>query len=158
VTQAQIRIVSGGQTGVDRAALDFALELGIPCGGWCPEGRLAEDGRIADRYPLKELPGGGYRERTHQNVRDSDGSLIIYKGELEGGTAETVRFCRQIAKPYVLINAVDTPAKDAAAAIREFVRQHRIQVLNVAGPRHSKWPDAGSYVMAMLQEFAAAAW
>jgi predicted Rossmann-fold nucleotide-binding protein len=81
-----VKIISGGQTGVDRAALDVALKNGIECGGWCPAGRLDEFGKIPDRYPLRELEGGGFTERTLQNVKDSDGTVIIYSGKLSGGT------------------------------------------------------------------------
>src|SRR5210317_1948565 len=87
VSDARLRIVSGGQTGVDRGALDAALTLGRVCGGWCPEGRLADDGPIPARYPLQELPGGGYRARTRRNVRDSDATLIVTFGAPTGGTA-----------------------------------------------------------------------
>src|SRR6266571_9073801 len=80
------KIVSGGQTGVDRAALDVALELGIPCGGWCPRGRRAEDGIIPERYPLIETPTTAYPQRTERNVRDSDGTLVLTVGRADGGT------------------------------------------------------------------------
>src|SRR5438876_1977372 len=83
------KIISGGQTGVDRAALDVALELGIPCGGWCPQGRRAEDGVIPARYPLRETPWWGYPQRTEWNVRDSDGTLILAEGEPDRGTVLT---------------------------------------------------------------------
>ena len=82
---SSIKIVSGGQAGADRAALDAALACGVSCGGWCPEGRLAEDGRIADSYPIVELPGAGYRQRTRRNVQDSDGTAIFSFGPPEGG-------------------------------------------------------------------------
>ncbi|NIO41939.1 MAG: hypothetical protein GTO41_18270, partial [Burkholderiales bacterium] len=99
-----MKVVTGGQTGVDRGALDAALELNIQCGGWCPEGRLAEDGPIPEIYPLQELAGGDYRDRTRKNVVDSDGSAIIYFGEIEGGTESTLDDCVQLAKPYQLID------------------------------------------------------
>src|SRR3989442_2721366 len=86
-----VEIVSGGQTGVDRAALDTALALGLPCGGWCPRGRRAEDGPLPTRYPLRETPSSSYPERTVWNVRDSDGTLILHRGRLSGGTALTLR-------------------------------------------------------------------
>src|SRR5437867_5771751 len=88
-----VKIMSGGQTGVDRAALDVALKHGIDCGGWCPAGRLDEFGRIPDRYPVRELQAGGFTERTMQNVKDSDGTVVIYSGQIGGGTEQTVRLC-----------------------------------------------------------------
>ena len=92
------KIISGGQTGADRAALDVALELKIPCGGWCPKGRRAEDGRIDDRYPLKETPSTDYRVRTRLNVEESDGTLVITRGPLTGGTALTIKLVRENGK------------------------------------------------------------
>jgi hypothetical protein len=135
------KIVSGGQTGVDRGALDAALELAFPCGGWCPTDRMAEDGRIDDRYPVVELSGAGYRQRTRQNVIDSDGTLVIYNGELSGGTRETVRFCERLGKPFVALDALTV---DEAAMVKQalaFVAEHGVAVLNVAGPRASSWVD-----------------
>ena len=87
-----LKIISGGQTGVDRAALDVALRHGIECGGWCPAGRLDEFGKIPDHYPIQELQGGGFTERTLQNVKDSDGTVVVYSVELRGGTEQTVAF------------------------------------------------------------------
>lgn len=133
-----IKVVSGGQTGVDRGALDAALELNIPCGGWCPEGRLAEDGTIPEQYPVKELEGGDYRDRTRKNVLDSDGTAIIYFGEIEGGTESTLDDCVQMAKPYQLINGEGTETGQAAKQIAEFVRDRGLRTLNIAGPRASK--------------------
>lgn len=94
------RIVSGGQTGVDRGALDAAIFLGIAHGGWCPQGRLAEDGTIPPRYELTETNSSKYPIRTQQNVIDSDGTLILYAGELQGGTSLTLRFARERNKPW----------------------------------------------------------
>ena len=88
-----LKIISGGQTGVDRAALDMALQHGIACGGWCPEARRAEDGIIPEKYPLEVLAGGDYKARTRKNVQESDGTVIIYFGELRGGTKQTLNFC-----------------------------------------------------------------
>lgn len=142
---ALARIVSGGQTGVDRGALDAALERGFPCGGWCPEGRLAEDGRIADRYLLKVLPDAGYAERTAQNVLDSDATLVLCHERLEGGTEYTVRLCVEHARPHKLIDAAAVGAERAAAIALEFVAANGVRVLNVAGPRQSKWSGAHAY-------------
>ena len=130
-----MKIISGGQTGVDRAALDAALSLGIECGGWCPAGRLDENGRIPDQYPVRELPNGGFPERTLQNVLDSDATIIIHPGSLHGGTAETARICDQKRKPFMLIDASITTAEDAAHEIGRFVHTHHVRVLNVAGQR-----------------------
>jgi putative molybdenum carrier protein len=139
------KIVSGGQTGVDRGALDAALDAGFPCGGWCPAGRAAEDGPIAARYPLTEMPDGGYLERTIQNVIDSDATLVFYFGELEGGTEQTVLQCMRRKKPYKLIDGDEVPPARAAALAAAFVARHRVSVLNVAGPRQSGNPRAYSY-------------
>ena len=128
-------IVSGGQTGVDRAALDVALELDIPCGGWCPQDRKAEDGAIPDRYPLRETPYKNYNIRTEWNVRDSDATLILNLGSLEGGTARTVEIARQLRRPCLVIDLESNPDP---AEVREWLRQHKIRKLNIAGPRESK--------------------
>jgi hypothetical protein len=98
------KIISGGQTGVDRAALDVALELGLPCGGWCPKGRRAEDGKIPGRYPLEETSSAEYPVRTQLNVEDSDGTLILSWGSPTGGTALTIKLARRLKKPYLLID------------------------------------------------------
>jgi predicted Rossmann-fold nucleotide-binding protein len=148
-----VKIISGGQTGVDRAALDVALEHGIESGGWCPVGRLDEFGRIPDRYPLKELDSGGFTERTLQNVKDSDGTVIIYPGKLGGGTEQTVRFCAQEQRPHELIDASTMSVEEAAQAISDFARENKIDMLNVAGPRHSEWADGYDYAFRALNEF-----
>jgi len=145
------RIVSGGQTGVDRGALDAALEAGFPCGGWAPEGRIAEDGPIAARYPLSELAGGGYEERTLKNVLDSDGTAIIYFKALEGGTRQTRDDCVAHGKLHELIDASRTAPNEAALKLADFVQRNRIAVLNVAGPRASKWPGAHEYARSTIK-------
>lgn len=151
------KIVSGGQTGVDRGALDAALESHFPCGGWCPPGRLAEDGVIPARYPLTELERGGYRERTVRNVLDSDATAILFQGEIEGGTGHTRQCCLESGKPLLLIDAARKSTIDAAAEISAFIAREDIAVLNVAGPRSSKWPEAQQYARAALAPVLAAA-
>ena len=131
------KIVSGGQIGVDRAALDVALDLGMSCGGWCPQGRRAVDGVIPEKYPLKETAARNYNTRTKLNVRDSDGTLILNRGELNGGTAYTVRVADELGKPYLVVNLEDVPDGKEVVA---WIRRHDIQVLNVAGPRENKCP------------------
>ena len=150
------KIISGGQTGVDRGALDAALEAKFPCGGWAPAGRIAEDGPIPARYPLAELKGGGYEERTLQNVLDSDGTAILYFGELEGGTHLTAQYCQEHRKPCELLNAERLSPKQSAREIVAFVTGKRIKVLNIAGPRASKWPGARDYARETLSLVLAA--
>jgi hypothetical protein len=148
-----VKIISGGQTGVDRAALDVALKHGIECGGWCPAGRLDEFGRIPDRYPLRELRSVGFTERTLQNVKDSDGTVVIYPGELRGGSEQTLRFCVELQRPHQLIDASKTTAEDAANLITDFVRAKKIGILNVAGPRQSEWLEGYNYAFLALSAF-----
>jgi hypothetical protein len=136
------RLVSGGQSGVDRAALDAALELGLPCGGWCPKGRKAEDGPIADRYPLTETPSAQYSQRTRWNIRDSDGTLILSWGELTGGTLLTADECRKAGKPHLVLDLADEEhLLEAIATARTWGAANVASgVLNVAGPRESSHP------------------
>jgi Circularly permutated YpsA SLOG family len=148
-----VKIISGGQTGVDRAALDVALNHGIECGGWCPAGRLDEFGRIPDQYPVWALEDGGFAERTFRNVKDSDGTVVIYAGKLSGGTEQTVRFCVEQRRPHQLIDASKTSAAGAAKLITDFVRNNRIQILNVAGPRQSEWAEGYDYASQPLEAF-----
>jgi len=148
-----VKIISGGQTGVDRAALDVALKHQIKCGGWVPAGRLDEFGRIPDRYPVKELEQRSFAERTLQNVKDSDGTVIIYFEGLRGGTEYTLNCCVELAKPHCLIDAAEISEKDAAIAIVDLVREHNVSTLNVAGPRKSEWPDGYDYAFRVLEIF-----
>lgn len=141
-----IRIVSGGQTGVDRAALDVALALGIPCGGWCPQGRRAEDGRIPLVYPLQEMPSSEYADRTEKNVIDSDGTLIVCVGEPRGGTHFTLLCAQKHGKPYYIVDLARHPHQ-ALAGTRAWLQTQRVAVLNIAGPRESEHP--GIYDLAV---------
>lgn len=149
------KIVSGGQTGVDRGALDAALSLNFPCGGWCPEGRVAEDGVIDARYPLRVLAGGGYRQRTEMNVLDSDGTVLIFFDYLivGGGTEQTLSFCLKARKPYLLLDGHELNISRAAAKIGDFVGRYGIHVLNVAGPSGSRLPEAQPYTCAVIREY-----
>jgi predicted Rossmann-fold nucleotide-binding protein len=135
-------VVSGGQTGVDRAALDVALEVGIKISGYCPRGRKAEDGKIPAKYPLTETDSEDYETRTEKNVEISDGTLILNVGQLTGGTAVTVGFARKHNKP-VFILQLDRDRPDASEECRHWLEQNNIRMLNVAGPRASK--AAGIY-------------
>lgn len=140
------KIISGGQTGVDRAALDAAIQYNIPHGGWCPRGRRAEDGIVDARYQLVETASHDYNQRTEYNVKDSDGTLILNLGKLEGGTAFTVRIAEAIPKPCLIVNLarpVDTHGVFTWLAV------NKIHVLNVAGPRESKYP--GIYARAKME-------
>lgn len=132
------KIVSGGQTGADRAALDFAIEYDMDHGGWMPEGRMAEDGLIPDSYGLIELTGGGYPQRTEKNVQDSDGTLIVSRGPLSGGSLLTFELAQKHGRPCMHVDLETVIVFDAAIDIYEWLRGYDIHVLNVAGPRASK--------------------
>lgn len=151
------RVVSGGQTGVDRGALDAALELGFPCGGWCPPGRLAEDGGIPLRYPVQELASGGYRQRTIKNVLESDGTLLIHFGGPEGGTSLTLQQCIRKGKPYMLLDGDAVTAADGGQIAAAFVAENNVVTLNVAGPRISRESRGHQYAYAVLIELLRAA-
>jgi len=137
------KIVSGGQTGVDRAALDVALELGLPCGGWCPQGRKTEDGALNLRYPLIEAPSKDYEQRTKWNVRDSDGTLVLTSGPPTEGTAFTIEAAEKLRKPCLVLDLNNWPSE---STVKVWAKDHAVRVLNVAGPRESKCP--GIYVQA----------
>jgi hypothetical protein len=141
-------VISGGQTGVDRAALDVALELRLPCGGWCPKGRRAEDGEIASRYPLRETPSGDYFERTEWNVRDSDGTLVLTEGPPTEGTALTIELAARLGKPFLVIDLTSQPH---ASTVQSWVKTHHVRILNVAGPRESKLPGIYARAVAFLR-------
>ncbi|RMH62085.1 MAG: hypothetical protein D6678_01795 [Zetaproteobacteria bacterium] len=133
-------IVSGGQTGVDRAALDAALATGLAIGGWCPRGRKALDGIIPEKYPLKETPSSAYAQRTQWNVRDSDGTLILCDHAPTGGTALTIRHCIQLSKPHLILQLPtrrQATEADNTPQFLNWLHRHHIGVLNVAGPREN---------------------
>lgn len=147
----RLKIVSGGQSGVDRAALDFAIAGGYPHGGWCPRGRRAEDGAIAARYALNETASAGYRERTRRNVLDSDATLILNTGNLADGSLLTLRIAEREGKPVHVV-ALDAASRHRQLSqVSDWLRTHRIGVLNVAGPRESKRPGIRTRALALLQ-------
>jgi hypothetical protein len=144
-----LKIVSGGQTGVDRAALDWALSRGVECGGWCPKGRKAEDGQISTKYPLVETPSVHYEQRAEFNVRDTDGTVVISTGpELRGGSKKSVEFAVRYNKPCLHIHSGQS---DAGQSLRDFVSDNEIATLNVAGPCESEEPEVGTLVKAVLE-------
>jgi hypothetical protein len=149
------KVISGGQTGVDRAALDFASKCGLDCGGWCPKGRLALDGRIADKYPLQETPSASYSQRTKWNVKDSDGTLIISRGVLNGGTALTNRLAKQYDKPCLIMDLdyVEMKRDAALGMLLSWLAEHSIKTLNIAGPREREKRGIYSETLGFLVEF-----
>jgi predicted Rossmann-fold nucleotide-binding protein len=148
------KIISGGQTGADQAALDAAIEKGISHGGWIPRGRLTEAGMLPEKYQLKEMETASYPRRTEQNVIDSDGTLIISHGELTDGSAYTRQMAKKHRKPWIHIDADAIPMKEAIKLIWSWIEENRIEELNVAGSRASKdariYPTAKSILMALL--------
>jgi len=132
------KIISGGQTGVDRAALDLAIQIDLPHGGWVPKGRRAEDGLIPSTYGLREIPTTDYPTRTEQNVLGSDGTLIISRGPLTGGSKLTRALAEKHRRPCLHIDIGRTTPFSAVQAIKDWATDHRIRVLNVAGPRASE--------------------
>jgi hypothetical protein len=132
------KIVSGGQTRADRAALDWALSCGIECGGWCPKARKAEDVPIPSKYPLVETPSPNYVQRTEWNVRDTDGTVIISIAEiLSGGSKKTLEFAQKHGKPCLHIHS---GMKDAGKGLLDFVIQNESKTLNVPDPRPARSP------------------
>lgn len=143
-------LISGGQTGADRAALDFAIAHEIRHSGWCPKGRRAEDGPIDPKYRLKETPSPDYIQRTEWNVRDSDGTVVFSVGEsLTGGSKKTVEFAQKHGKPVLHLSR-NGGRVTLEMALRRFIEEHKIKVLNVAGPRSSKELEVGAFVREVL--------
>jgi hypothetical protein len=145
------KIVSGGQTGADQAALDVAIEFDIPHGGWMPKGRITESGPLPDKYNLQEMPTASYPERTEQNVIDSDGTLIISHGPLAGGSDYTKEMAVKHDRPCLHIDLDETNTFQAALDISNWMRDNEIKTLNVAGPRASKDSDIYDAVFKLLE-------
>jgi hypothetical protein len=150
--KSALKIVAGGQTGVDRAALEWALANGIPHGGWCPKGRKAEDGVIPPQFQLRETGSDNYSIRTRRNVRDSGGTVIFSESaDLTGGTKETAEFVKEIGKPLLKL-ASSAGIQESATQLNSFLKEHGIVVLNVAGPRASEEPEVSQFVNAVLTQ------
>jgi hypothetical protein len=148
----KLKIVSGGQTGADRAALDWAIDNGVPHGGWCPRGRKAEDGPLDDRYELIETPTEEYPQRTEWNARDSDATAVFsIQQELSGGTLFTTEMAEKYGKPLIRLCQQDWQS-DHARRLRSFLKDHDIRVLNVAGPRASNEPGIYQFVRSVLDQ------
>lgn len=145
-----MKIISGGQTGVDRAALDAAKALHLDRGGWCPKGRKAEDGPIPAEYPLKETPNAEYKQRTEWNVRDADATLILVrKLPLTGGTAFTADLTKTHKKPCLIVNLKEPNALEQA---RKWLKNIQPKILNIAGPRESLDPGIQTQALAYLKD------
>lgn len=143
------KIASGGQTGVDRAGLDWALQNGIAHGGWCPKGRLAADGPLPPRYCLRETESSGYRQRTKLNVQDSDATLVVNIGELSGGTLQTVRFAQALKKPHYIFQLEKANLAEIEKLITWWISLHA-ESLNIAGPGETKCPGIYLATLSML--------
>lgn len=141
-------VVSGGQSGADRAALDWAIAHGLAHGGWCPRGRKTEDGVLAEHYLLRETPAAGYLQRTEWNVRDSDATLIFTLSDrLDGGSKRTAAFADQLGKPWLHVRHGVHPKY-----VARFLIRHQVNTLNVAGKRESAAPGVGELVHEVLSQ------
>lgn len=146
------KIISGGQTGADRAALDFAIEHNIPYGGWVPKGRKTEDGSLPLKYHLQEMPTENYSKRTLQNVLDADGTMIVSHGLLTGGSALTREFAIQHKKNWIHIDLRTVTLKEAAEMIILWLTENKIRILNIAGPKAGKDPKIYDATLQLLNE------
>jgi hypothetical protein len=145
------RIVSGGQTGADRGGLDAAIASGVAHGGWCPKGRLAEDGVIPERYRLTETAEVAAEGRTRKNVTDSDGTVLFTHGEARGGSLLTLQYAEQIGKPLLHLDVAGVTEVEAATRLRDWAHTHEIVTLNVAGERESEAPGIHAWVRNVLE-------
>ena len=149
------KIISGGQAGADQGGLDFALGKGIKAGGWCPKNRLCENGIIPDKYPVQEVSGDDYNLRTKLNVMDSDGTLMVVRdGYMEEGTSLTIEHCRELSKPYFLVDlsVMSGQMESVCAALVDWLEHYRIRILNVAGNRESNSPGIQKETFALLEK------
>ena len=146
------KIISGGQTGADQAALDVAINLNIPHGGWIPKGRKTEVGILPDIYRLKEMPNASYPKRTEQNILDSEGTLIVSHGILTGGSALTRKLAMQHHHPWLHIDLDILDKSDAAGIVRLWIAKNNIEILNVAGARASKDPNIYQATVTVLKD------
>jgi hypothetical protein len=148
----RITLVSGGQTGIDRALLNFCLNHGIRCGGWCPAGRKAEDGPIDPRYPVKEYPGASYNQRTTANVIDSDATVIIFYREMQGGTLKSFECCRKEQKPFLLLDLSVMDVDQGASRLSKFLEHFQPATVNFSGPRQSDWAEGYTRCYTLLEQ------
>jgi len=149
-----VRIISGGQTGVDRGALDFALWNGVECGGWCPPGRKSESGRIPERYPLREVEIPDYDERTRRNILDSDATLVITAGgKMEKGTRLTLKWAGEYGRPlyHLDLESMDIPGEAVMEGLADWLGSTVTSTLNVAGNRESTSPGIGGLTVKILE-------
>ncbi len=146
------KIISGGQTGADRAALDFAIAHNIPHGGWLPKGRKTEDGILDHKYQLEEMPTAEYSQRTEKNILEADGTLIISHGKLSDGSALTKELARKQGKPWLHVDMAGMTSAEAGNQVRHWIQKHRLGILNVAGARESKDPAIYQATMEVLSE------
>ena len=148
-----IKLISGGQTGADRAALDVAISLGLDYGGALPKGRLTEEGPLDLKYDrMTEMKSGGYAARTEKNVKDSDGTIIFTVGKLTRGSALTVRKCKKHGKPYLHINLEQWPKEKTIEVVQKWIDRNKPQVINIAGSRESKTPGIYENVFQILSD------
>jgi len=145
------KIISGGQTGADRAALDFAIGNQIPYGGWLPKGRKTEDGTLPLKYHLQEMPTADYSKRTEQNVLDSDGTAIVSHGVLKMGSALTREFAAQHHRPWIHLDMRELSLQEAAEKLRAWLAENKIKTLNIAGPRAGNDPTIYDTTLRVLE-------
>jgi hypothetical protein len=146
------KIISGGQTGADRAGLDVALELGLNIGGWVPRGRRAEDGYVPEKYSgIVELSSDSYDKRTEMNVRKSDATVIFTFGPPTDGSAYTQQFALSIGKPVLALDLTRSSPEEAITLLREWLTDIRPNILNVAGSRSSQVPQIATFTAKILK-------